>query len=535
MRVAVQLVSAADGAHVWSESYDSELVDILRLQGEIARSVAAALEVKLLGQAKLAHSPAQRVNPEAYDLYLHGRQRLHAFALGDAERFLEQSLAIDPEFIPTYTSLGDAYVLRILDVQVPLTEYREKLRDLVGQALERAPDDAGVIGLSGQVARYDGNITLAEKRFRRALEQDPTNLVAQMLYCMFKADQGYPKACDAQAQFYRQIDPLNPILFIGEWSRSMDLWNPEAALKAADRYEEITTAGDTGALGQRAMTKLVLLGDIAGAVRELERQADIVTEGAAQSHTSPMFYYQLGDLDKGDAALDLFQGLYPDLGGRDLALANRHLVTGKVAEARELLLPFFTERRDSAASYRDTAIARLAVDALIDSGEAARAVEIIDSLAPEYASYRTQEHMDPGQLSPAPFPVKSVYSSYPALYFPDYVRALRAAGNATGAENMLTHLDAILQWRREQGLFIEERHVAEARALRGDRDGALDALEQAERDRTIYSGWHVFLLHNPIFSDLRQRPRFKALIKRVRGEMDRQRREMSVARSPAGD
>lgn len=123
--------------------------------------------------------------------------------------------------------------------------------------------------------------------------------------------------------------------------------------------------------------------------------------------------------------------------------------------------------------------------------------------------------------------MKGTQSSYPALYFPDYIRALRAAGDAASAENMLGHMEAILRLRRERGLFIEGRHVAEARALRGDLEGALDALEEAERDRTIFAGWHVFLLYNEIFADVRHDPRFEALVARVADEMRRQRAQLN--------
>ncbi|MGH8193885.1 MAG: hypothetical protein ACREQ8_05705, partial [Woeseiaceae bacterium] len=83
--------------------------------------------------------------------------------------------------------------------------------------------------------------------------------------------------------------------------------------------------------------------------------------------------------------------------------------------------------------------------------------------------------------------------------------------------------------RRERGLFTAEWRVAEARALRGDLEGALDALEQSERDRTLYLWWQIYLLHNEIFAGIRQHPRFEALIARVTREMRRQRTELEGA------
>ena len=92
---------------------------------------------------------------------------------------------------------------------------------------------------------------------------------------------------------------------------------------------------------------------------------------------------------------------------------------------------------------------------------------------------------------------------------------------------MLDHLEAILALRRERGLFIEERWVAEALALRGRTEAALDALEKGERDRTIYYRWHLVLLHNELFAGLRSHPRFVALVERMRSDLSRQRDALS--------
>jgi TolB-like protein/DNA-binding winged helix-turn-helix (wHTH) protein len=529
IRVTVQLVLAADGTRVWSAAYDRGFDDLLQLQEEIARSVAAALEVTLLGPATAAHTPRQQVDPEAYDLYLRGRQRLRDFNLGDAEQYLEESLSIDPDFIPAYNALGEAYVRRIVDYDVPIGVYREKLRDLLDRGLKYAPDDAGLIGLSGQLARYDGDIGLAEQRFREALERDPSNVTMQMVYTMLKGDQGYPEQAVDVTRAAREIDPLNPLIYLGDWSVAMDLGDAHEALKATERYAKVAAPSDTGALGLRCWTKMVLLGDLAGAARDWAAVKELSTNGATRSYASPLWYYVLGDLETGDTASELYDRVVAKYPGDAFASVYRHLVTGEIAKARELVLPLFIGRGDYSAFYEDAMIARLAVDALIDRGDANLAIDIIEDMAPQYASFRAVEQMEPEKLSPAPYPVKSVYSSYPALYFPDYIRALRAAGDTGGANNMLNHLEAILQWRRARGLLVEERHVAEARALRGDYEGALNALEQALKDRTIFQGWHVFLLHNPIFIDIRERPRFMAIVGQVRNEVQRQRAELNTS------
>jgi hypothetical protein len=175
----------------------------------------------------------------------------------------------------------------------------------------------------------------------------------------------------------------------------------------------------------------------------------------------------------------------------------------------------------------------LLADELIERNEALRAIEFMLGIAPEWNEYRNRADLPADVFYPASALVKSMYSSYPAMHFAPFIRVLRAAGDDKGADNMLGHLETILEARRERGLFIEEIHVAEARALRGDLEGALDALEQAERDRTVYLRWQIRLLHNGIFDELRDHPRFLALIDRIRVEMSRQRAELAADRSSA--
>ncbi|MGH8166952.1 MAG: winged helix-turn-helix domain-containing protein, partial [Woeseiaceae bacterium] len=383
LRVTVQLILAADGTRVWSAAYDRGLVDLLQLQEEIARSVAAALKTELLGPVTAAHA-RQPVDPVAYDLYLRGRQRLRDNRLGDAERYLEQSLAIDPDFVPAYAALGEAYVRRIIDYDVPLGQYREKLRDLLDRGLEYAPDDAGLIGLSGQLARYDGDIGLAEQRFRQALERDPSNVTVQMVYTMLKGDQGYPEQALDITRPAREIDPLNPLIYLGDWSVAMDVGDAKEALKATERYAKLAAPADSGAFLLRSIIKMVLLGGLAGAARDWAAGKDIDTSGATRSYADPLWYYVLGDLENGDAARELYDRLVVKYPGDALALVYRHLVTGEIARARELVRPLLIGRGDYSAFYEDAMIARLAVDALIDRGDANLAIDIIEDMAPQY-------------------------------------------------------------------------------------------------------------------------------------------------------
>ena len=173
---------------------------------------------------------------------------------------------------------------------------------------------------------------------------------------------------------------------------------------------------------------------------------------------------------------------------------------------------------------------RRAVDVLLDRDEPMQAIDMILEAEPEWAAFRNQSPNEAQHLSANPGAYRT--TAWIINYFPDFVRALRAAGDDTGADNVLAHLQAFQNWRREHGIVVSETIAAEIHALRGRGDDALDALERAEKNGSIYVYWHYQLIYNRIFDDIRDHPRFEALVQRVKTEMKRQRAEFNNNRSP---
>ncbi len=102
LRISVQLVNAADGYQLWSESYDREMEDIFDVQDEIALAVVDALKVKLFGDEQEAILKRYKNNAEAYQLYLRGR---FFFSQRTPEGF-KKALELDPNMAEAHTSLA---------------------------------------------------------------------------------------------------------------------------------------------------------------------------------------------------------------------------------------------------------------------------------------------------------------------------------------------------------------------------------------------------------------------------------------------
>ncbi len=112
VRITAQLIDARSDMHLWSESYQRELRDIVTLQGDVARTIARAIELTLSPreQALLAHD--RPVEPSAYEAYLKGRYFLEKPTRADHARaivYFEQSVREDPDYAPAWAGLADAY------------------------------------------------------------------------------------------------------------------------------------------------------------------------------------------------------------------------------------------------------------------------------------------------------------------------------------------------------------------------------------------------------------------------------------------
>ena len=218
LRVGAQLVSAADGAVLWAEMYDRELADVFVVQEELARAIARALEGRLTAGAEQA-SLVDRSTSDlaAYELYLRGRSILHARnnrdAILDATRYFERAVERDPSFAHAHAKLADAYaLLGALSHGRPDEEFA-RARAAAGRAL--ALDSAiaeAHVALAHILFAFDFDWISSERAFRRAIELDPVDVRARLLFAIPLQDQGRVTEALAQLDTARAIDPLAPMI-----------------------------------------------------------------------------------------------------------------------------------------------------------------------------------------------------------------------------------------------------------------------------------------------------------------------------------
>ncbi len=209
VRISVALVHAADGYQVWSETWDRKLTDVFAIQDEIARDVAAQLQVRLLGGTP---PRARATAPRAYALFLLarelGRQR-RPESLLRSDSLYRQVLTLDPRYAPAWTELARNSVGEVLVGVLPNAEALPRARQAAGRALAVDPAFAPAHAELGLLATMEGDLAGAARELERALALDPTNPDVLGTSAVLLESLGRANECIAVQEYVLARDPVN--------------------------------------------------------------------------------------------------------------------------------------------------------------------------------------------------------------------------------------------------------------------------------------------------------------------------------------
>ena len=214
IRITAQLINAADGYHLWSETFDRELDDIFAVQHEIASAVAKALKVKLLGKNRDHQIIGGTKNTEAFQAYLlgvHHRNRgEHEEALYAAINAFQKAIELDPEYAKAYVGLGYVWGQMAANSFVSYEEGAGNMEAAVAKALELAPDlPEGHLAQGFLLMVYKQDQHGAHKAISTALDLNPGNAEVQIEYSRIKCYQGYHDESISAAQMALNLDPVS--------------------------------------------------------------------------------------------------------------------------------------------------------------------------------------------------------------------------------------------------------------------------------------------------------------------------------------
>jgi TolB-like protein/DNA-binding winged helix-turn-helix (wHTH) protein/Flp pilus assembly protein TadD len=213
VRITAQLVEAPKDRHLWAEAYEGDLRDILSLQDQVARAIAAAVKTTLTPQEQTSLSSARPVVPAAHHAYLRGLYELHGTTDEAKQRAIwnfQQALVYDPDDALAYAGLADAYSRLSTGQKAPL-EVMPKAKAAALKAIELDDTLAEAHASLGYVKLFfDWDWSGGGAELRKALELNPNLAVAHAHYAKYlllsyRADEGIQ-----ELQRAYDLDPLLP-------------------------------------------------------------------------------------------------------------------------------------------------------------------------------------------------------------------------------------------------------------------------------------------------------------------------------------
>ena len=335
VRITAQLLYGPTDKHLWAETYERDLGDVLSLQSEVAQAIAQQVRAQVTPQQQARFGAAHPVNPEAYDAYLKGRYYLsNQFTmpqpLNMAKTYFEEAVRKDPGFAPAYSGLADAYLYLAIFRQIPTESAYQHAEEALRQA---STLDSSIGEIHDTLAvlswRYSWDWDATERELNQAIALVPSYICAhedRALYLSFRGrrseaeaemtkilelDNSVSSALTESAVDYQLRDfdrlvaasrrgmALNPNEWLeyfylgvgyegtGKRLESISEYQKAVELSGGDQDATVALAHAYAGVGRRAETQKVL--------RDLEQES---TKVYVSPYLIATLYATLGDKDK---------------------------------------------------------------------------------------------------------------------------------------------------------------------------------------------------------------------------------------------
>jgi TolB-like protein/DNA-binding winged helix-turn-helix (wHTH) protein/Tfp pilus assembly protein PilF len=215
VRITVQLIQAASDRHLWAHTYDLQLGDVLTVQGELARAIAAGISHTLTPQEQARLSRPRPMNPEVALLYFKGSYFLNKLDTDRAKEVFSEAIRLDPNSAESWAGLADTF--HHMAANGGDFDVVAQARDAANKALEIDPSQAQALMVLGILSFSDWKPTESEAFFRRSIEARPGYAMAHMLFGVTLAHYGRYEEAIQQAKLASTLDPVSVLTNSMAW------------------------------------------------------------------------------------------------------------------------------------------------------------------------------------------------------------------------------------------------------------------------------------------------------------------------------
>ena len=217
IRISADLIKVSDQSRLWGHTYERNFSSILKVQSEVAQSVAEALALSLLPAVKDRLTSAEMVNPEAYEAYIRGSSKwMNFMTLGDldmAEKYFDLALEKDPSYAPAYAGRAWVWIIRNQWGWSPPEKAGPKAKTAALRAIELDENSASAheaLAVVRKVIDWDWDSTW--ESYRRSLKLNPNVASAQGSYAQFLTIMGHGEEALIHSKRAVGLDPFNPLV-----------------------------------------------------------------------------------------------------------------------------------------------------------------------------------------------------------------------------------------------------------------------------------------------------------------------------------
>ncbi len=216
VRISAKLVHASSDTHLWAESYEAELSDVMRLQSSTARAIAREIQIAVTEEDEARLQSDERVDRVAFEEFLRGRHHLNQRTRDEIFLSLElfrRSIEADPTFHLAHVAWAEASILTGWYRWVAPAKAFPGAKEAAERALTLAPNSADAHTMAAAVFMlWDWDFVAAEREFLRAIELNPGYPRAHHWYALFLTYMARYDEAIAEIRQARELDPLSTII-----------------------------------------------------------------------------------------------------------------------------------------------------------------------------------------------------------------------------------------------------------------------------------------------------------------------------------